>query len=233
MINIPKISKRLEAASSFAESNSVIADVGTDHAYLPIYLYALGRVRGGVVSDINPGPLDRAKANLRGYGCENVFDTVMTDGLSGIEKYGPDDIFILGMGGELIVKIIDEADWVKKRGIRLILQPMTHPEILREYLYSNGFAIIDELLVNEDKIYHVICAEYAESVKREGTDNFELLFGKKNLEKKTEELFLLLNRTRDIYSARLRGKAEAGADADYEKEIIENIDGFLEKEKRK
>jgi tRNA (adenine22-N1)-methyltransferase len=230
-MNVPKISKRLLAAASLAREGVKIADVGTDHAYLPIYLFTSGRVSGGVVSDINRGPVERARANLCDYGCEGAFAALQTDGLSGIEEYAPEDIFILGMGGELIARIISDAPWVKKAGVRLILQPMTHPELLRDYLSQEGFEINNELLVHEDKIYHIICAEY--SGKRTELDAFEALFGKGNLSEPSEELYALLTRTREIYSQRVAGKMLSGADADYENEIIEKIDEFMKKENGK
>lgn len=233
-MNLPKISKRLHAAASLAREGARIADVGTDHAYLPIYLFLSGKVSGGVVSDINRGPVERARANLRDYGCAKAFSALMTDGLFGVESYSPEDIFILGMGGELIIKIIDEARWVRKSEVRLILQPMTHPEFLRKYLAREGFCIKSELLVDEDKIYHVICAEY-DGVARE-LDGLEALFGRLNLSARSKELYSLFDRTKEIYSQRIAGKSISGADCKYEKELIEEIDRFIkdtEKENRK
>lgn len=224
-MNIPKISKRLEAAASFARQGARIADIGTDHAYLPIYLYAKGVIRGGVASDINEGPTDRARLNIRAWGAESAIEVLRTDGLSGIESYDPEDIFILGMGGELIARIISDAPWVRE-GKRLVLQPMTHPEILREYLYKNGFTVTDEALVEEDKIYQIICAEYVGV--SEDADAAELMFGKRNIARGGELLTKLLVRIREVYVGRVEGKARAGADASDELEMIKTIDRMLE-----
>ncbi len=223
-MNVPKISKRLEAAASFAQSGVRIADIGTDHAYLPIYLYSLGIISGGVASDINEGPTQRARINVRAWGAENAISVLCTDGLSGIEKYCPDNIFILGMGGELIVKILDGAPWVKN-GKRLVLQPMTHPEILRAYLYKNGFDIIDERIVEDDKLYQIICAEYSGNAytPTEG----ELYFGKLNLERGGELLQKLLLHVRAVYEQRIKGKMIAGADSSCEERMISTIDRIL------
>ena len=222
MNDIPKISKRLEAAASFSRAGKTFADVGTDHAYLPIYLCASNKSRGGVASDINEGPVNRARLNVRGWGEEKRIEVVRTDGLNGIEKYGAEDIFILGMGGELIVKIISDAEWLRQSGIRLIVQPMTHPEAVRRYFYENGFSIIDEALVEEEKIYQIICAEY--SGGRESAGELELLIGKKNIDKGGELLYKLLGHTRAVFSARLEGKQSAGAKADLEEKILKQID---------
>ena len=155
-----KLSKRLLAAAELCRQGSFIADVGTDHAYLPIYLANKGKIRGGVVSDINKGPIERATKNIGEWGLRNKLTPILCDGLTEIAEYDPEDIFILGMGGELIAEIIDKAEFVRKRGVRMILQPMTHSEILRKYLLDNGFEIVDEKLVKEEKIYRIILAEY-------------------------------------------------------------------------
>ena len=224
-MNIPKISKRLEAAASFSRRGVRFADVGTDHAYLPIYLNIKAGSKG-VASDINEGPTDRALANVISHGVKNAIEVVQTDGLHGIEKYFPDDIFILGMGGELIVKIISEAPWLKNEGKRLILQPMTHPEAVRKYLTENEFEIVDELIVKDEKIYQIICAEYSGS-SQESLDELELLVGRKNLTKAEPILYELLKNIRRVFSERVSGKQSAGADASFELDMIEKIDKIL------
>ena len=224
-MNIPKISKRLEAAASFSRKGDKIADVGTDHAYLPIYLCALGINERGVASDINRGPIDRAKANIDAWGMADKIATELTDGLNGIEKHSPDTVFILGMGGELIVKIISQAGWLKENKRRLVLQPMTHTEIVREYLWNNGFAIVDECIVIEDKIYQVVCAEYCGENK--AYNKAELYFGALNIKRGGEALEKLLLRSKKVFSERIGGKLCAGANIDEETEMIKNIDKIL------
>ncbi|MBP3370401.1 MAG: SAM-dependent methyltransferase [Clostridia bacterium] len=228
-MNPPKISKRLEAAASFVRRGKRIADIGTDHAYLPIYLYTTGAVSGGVVSDINQGPVERAVSNLHAYGAERVFAAQKADGLCGVLEYEPEDIFILGMGGELIARIIEDEPRIKDARYRLILQPMTHPELLREYLFGAGFDIIDECLVDEDKIYQIICAEYRGISQT--CDSLELYFGRCNLAKKSEELYALMKRTRRVLLERIKGKNISGADTRYEDCMIGRIDEFLAEEK--
>lgn len=223
-MNLPKISKRLEAAASFSQKGAVIADVGTDHAYLPIYLYATGRISGGVASDINQGPTDRARVNVKGWGADKAISVIRTDGLRGIEEYSPDEIFILGMGGELIVRILEDATWVKNNK-RLILQPMTHAETLRAYLWANGFEIIDETIVEEDKLYQIICAEY--TGKAYTPNMSELFFGKINVERGGELFLKLLKHTRSVYEQRIKGKLIADADCTDERQMIDTINEIL------
>ena len=229
-MNLPKISKRLQAAASFSQKGARIADIGTDHAYLPIYLYVSGSISGGVASDINEGPTDRARVNVRGWGADKAIDVIRTDGLCGIEKYEPDEIFILGMGGELIVRILNDAPWVKN-GKRLILQPMTHPEILREYLWREGFSIIDEKIVEEDKLYQIICAEYTGNVYK--PTESEIFFGKINAERGGELFLKLLLHTKKVYEQRIKGKLMADADCTDEKRMIDHIDKTIKGEEKK
>lgn len=219
------LSKRLTAAAELCRKGSFICDVGTDHAYLPIYLCQKDIARGGVVSDINKGPIERAEKNIKETGMEKRLTAVLCDGLTRLEEYSPEDIFILGMGGELIVRIISDAPFVKKEGVRLILQPMSHPEILRKYLLDNGFCIIDERLVKEDKIYQIILAEYFGA--NSAYNQIELMLGKINIEKKDSLLAELLRHTKNVYLKRIEGKNLANADATEEKELLLEIEKLL------
>jgi len=173
------LDERLQCAADFVRDNAVVADIGTDHAYLPIYLLTNDRIKFAVASDINRGPLDRAKKNAAQYSVDDKMDFILSDGLCGInpDAHGVTDIVICGMGGELITKIIDDSPYTRTKGVRLILQPMTFSDKVRYYLASNGFDILDERLCEASgKIYTCILAEYDGGVR-----NFtqaELLLGK-------------------------------------------------------
>ena len=225
-MNSPKISKRLLCAASFAKKGEIIADVGTDHAYLPIYLYTSGVIRGAVVSDINEGPIERARKNIIEYSCDGAIKPILCDGLSKIREYSPDSVFILGMGGELIANIIAEAEWLKEKGTRLVLQPMTHAEILREYLYKSGFETIDEAIIEDSKIYQITVAKYTGKITK--ADRLELRFGKINLEKREDVLIDALMREKEILGARLAGKQKAGIDGGEDAELFDMIEKYLE-----
>jgi len=224
MIKI-KLSKRLSAAAEFCRHGSFIADVGTDHAYLPIYLAERGIIRGGVVSDINKGPIERAIAHIAEHCQGERLKAVLCDGLSELEGYAPEDIFILGMGGELIARIISDAPFTKERGIRLILQPMTHAELLRKFLYDNGYSITEETLVREEKIYQLIVAEYSGEIIP--YNDLELLLGKKNIERRDELLLSLAEHTKRVLCERIRGKRTAGADVCAEEEILKGLEKLI------
>lgn len=220
-----KLSKRLSAAADLVRENSFVADVGTDHAYLPLWLLLEGRIRGGVVSDINEGPLRRAVAHIRQYGCEGRLSTLLCDGLSALEAYAPEDIFILGMGGELIARILSDAPFTKKEGIRLILQPMTHPELLRAFLLKNGYEIVEEVLVKEEKIYQILVTEYTGNASED--DALSLLFGRINLTRGGALMEELLRRWEGILLRRLAGKQGAGESAREEEDLLSDIHDYF------
>jgi tRNA (adenine22-N1)-methyltransferase len=154
---------------------------------------------------------------------------VLCDGLSKIDPDSVDDIAIFGMGGELIIKIIDEAAWTKDHNKRLILQPMTHPEKLREYLAKNGFQILGETIsYDRGKIYQTICAQY-DGVARK-YDDFTLAFGEFILKEKNQLLLDLLELTKHKLERKINGKREGGDDITYESFMIESITKYIERE---
>ncbi len=167
-----KLTPRLMTAVPYVRGGRLVADIGTDHAYLPIYLCEQRRLTPvtlmngetlcAIAADINRGPVERADQHIAEARLTKYIKTLQTDGLTGLDAFDPADIIIFGMGGELIASILAAAPWAGGVGKRLILQPMTHAEKLREYLFSAGFAIIGETLSREgDRIYQTICAEPA------------------------------------------------------------------------
>ena len=221
-IKSPILTPRLTAAASFVRSGAFVADVGTDHAYLPIALVLSGRARGAVASDINEGPYLRALANVRNHSLTKKISVLHTPGLCGVEKFSPTDIVICGMGGELIASIINDASFTKDTSVRLVLQPMTHSEILRKYLLDNGFKIIDEKLAKEEKIYEIICAEY--TGEGEEYSEAELLIGKKNIERGGELLGELLSHHLTILKRIANAKKAASANAEKEDRLIKALE---------
>ncbi len=220
-MTIPKLSERLRRAADLVRQDSFVADVGTDHAYLPIALLAEGKIRGGVVSDINKGPIERAQKNICACGFEDRLTPILCDGLSQIQPFSPEDILILGMGGELIASILAAAPWTKDKNIQLILQPMTHPEVLRRFLLEEGYQITEEVLVKEEKIYQILSATYGD--EEDPYTALELLVGRKNLLRRdtlTEELLLHWER---VLTARRDGKRSAGAASPEEDELLREI----------
>lgn len=199
---------RLEKAVSFGRKGKRVADIGTDHASLPIHLVGNGFAPYAVACDINTGPLNAAKYNIAEAGLSDRIDTLLTDGLKGLESYSPEDVYILGMGGELISRIIVESELSRNNGVRFILQPMTHPNDLREGLYSNGFNIIDEALVRDrDRVYQIIVAEYGGIIRR--VSEVELWLGTHNIDRGGDELIELAT----VYASALKKKIDGYAAA--------------------
>lgn len=152
-----QLTPRLRAAADLVPAGARLADVGTDHAYLPAYLLQEGVIQRAVVSDLRRGPLDRARATAERYGLTERMDFRLCDGLSGIAPEEADTIVIAGMGGETIAAILEAAPWTVREDCRLILQPMTMQHILRPWLQEHGYAIDKELLACEgNNIYTIL-----------------------------------------------------------------------------
>lgn len=144
-----------------------VSDVGCDHAYLSLYLVLSNIADGAIASDLRKGPLEAAKANICRYECEGKIDTLLTDGLIGVEEYDPTDIVVCGMGGETIMTILNDAPFVKKLGRRVILQPMTGIAEVAIYLQMNGFRIYAERYALDDKKPYRIFGAVYDGVVRE------------------------------------------------------------------
>lgn len=152
---------RLASAAGLVRQGARFADIGTDHAHLPLALLREGRIDFAICSDINRGPLESAMANAREAGFFDRIKFVLTDGAAALADEGITDIAICGMGGELIAEIIEKAHFLKDESVRLILQPMSRQGVLRDYLARSGFRIINEVYsYSQGKYYVTICAEY-------------------------------------------------------------------------
>ena len=219
-MNEIKLSKRLLAAANFVSQGSYVADIGTDHAYVPIYLMQKGIARGVVASDVNKGPLEKARENIEKYGFADKIHLKLTDGFDGLGEYSPNEAIICGMGGDLIQRIIDDSKYAKSTGVKLILQPMTQIYELRKYL-SLGFEILDERVVfDENKLYQLICCRY--DGKEHTYSDAELELGKINIKNKSKEYFMLLDFTVAKKEKVLQGLKVGGYPTDrIEKEINE------------
>lgn len=156
-----RLDSRLSEVAAFVRKNSVVADIGTDHAYLLGFLLQQGIISKGIAADLRQGPLDNAKRTLMECGqLENV-RLVLSDGLDKLKKGDCDDIVIAGMGGILIKDILERTPWVYDEKIRIIAQPMSHAEVLRRFFLENGFRIISEAAATDGRHnYCIILAEY-------------------------------------------------------------------------
>lgn len=170
-----RLSPRLQACADYVPQGSSLADVGTDHAYLPVWLIQNGRVSTPVVAcDINEGPLDRARSSAREYGVESEIVFLLNNGLAGTKAELAETVVIAGMGGETIMDIITAAQWDWERHT-LVLQPMSKIYELCRGLYENGLYIEQERLVRDaGEIYRVLLVKPG---KREMPEPLELYAG--------------------------------------------------------
>ena len=156
------LDSRLSLCASFVRQDSKLADIGTDHAYLPVWLCQNGVCKSAIAADINPEPLSRGQLTIAQAGLEDKVKTRLSDGLKGISADEADDIVIAGMGGELIAKIILDCEYSRDKDKRFILQPMTKSELLIERLCQNGFEILSQdCCVASNKCYTVLLVQYS------------------------------------------------------------------------
>ena len=159
------LDKRLGTAAALVRHGARVADIGTDHAYLPVYLVQTGVCPSAIASDIGKGPLEAARHTVTAAGLTDTISLRLGDGLAGIAPDEVDDIVIAGMGGETIAAILQAAPWVKNPTLRLILQPMTRAEDLRRFLLTNGFSVLQERLIQDSRhLYPVLAAVYTGEV---------------------------------------------------------------------
>jgi len=149
-----ELSERLNFIIKNIENTSVLADIGTDHGYIPLHALKSGICSKAIAVDINKEPLDKARLNaiLEGMGEELEFR--LGDGLKVLEKDEVEVTVIAGMGGNLIRDILEEQIEKVNSMKYLILQPAQNPEVLREYLYTNNYEIINEDLCLDENIYY-------------------------------------------------------------------------------
>ena len=228
-MNKMKIDARLLAVAELVSDGAYLADVGTDHAYLPIHLAEQGKISGAVASDIHKGPLESAEKNIREAGFSDKICTVLTDGLQGLEPYPVTDVVIAGMGGLMIKGILEKASAFKERSVKFILQPMQHIPDLRRYLGENGFAIQKEAQATaEGKFYQIILCSYDGVVRKE--TELELLLGAYNLlhkKENAENFRRLCDRQLDVLREKIKGLEKGGYSAEKERALYGAIEQEL------
>lgn len=155
-----RLQPRLQCIADRVPRGARLADVGTDHGYLPVYLLQRRRISGAIASDINAAPLEHARRTAEEYGV--TLDLRLCAGLDAIAPGEADTVVIAGMGGETIISILQNAAW-DWRGVTLLLQPMTKAELLRRWLPEHGLRIAAERLVRDKGvIYAVMTVEAGE-----------------------------------------------------------------------
>ena len=186
------LSKRLNAVAGQITIGNTVADIGTDHGYIPIYMTLNDFSPKAYAMDVNEGPLMRASENIRKYTVEGKIVTRLSDGLKGLMPGEANSIVIAGMGGLLTIRILSDGKEVAESADELILSPHSDVHLVREYLADNDYKIINEDMVLEDgKFYFIL--KVVKGVM-ELRDDVEKFFGKYLIERKDETMGMYLKK---------------------------------------
>lgn len=170
-MNVFKISERLQQVAALITEGNVVADIGTDHAYLPIHIVKSGISRKVIAMDVRKGPLEKAQQNVRDYGVSDNVSIRRSDGLGALCPMEAETITICGMGGKLIQSILENGKDKYNSHTQLILSPQSELREFRQYLYSFGYSVQKEVMLKEDgQFYFIFCCH------RDGQNDFEDFF---------------------------------------------------------
>lgn len=190
-----ELSKRLKAVSDYVSDGSVLADVGTDHGYIPIYLVRQNRIQKAIALDVNKGPLERARSHIQIYGLEAKIETRLSNGVEQITPGECDCVVIAGMGGALTIRILEDGEGVFRSLREFVLQPQSEIAKVREFLCKNQYRIQEENMVYEDGKYYPVLLVVNQ--KPELYSDIEFLYGKKLLENRHPVLGQFLEKEKE------------------------------------
>lgn len=226
-----KLSQRLQAIADMVPQGSSVADIGTDHGFLPCYLAQNGQAVQVIACDINAQPLALAQKNVADYNVTDIVSTRLGNGLSVIEPGEVDVVTIAGMGGALMLEILDAAPGVVDRLQRIILQPNVGMEAVRIWAEKNRWHIVQEELIRENDRFSVIIAmEPGRSLK--SMTPVELFLGPELLAKQHPLLGLYISEEWDKTQKVLAQLAQSGSEESRHKEKMlqrkwEDINGVI------
>lgn len=189
-----ELSKRLQAVADLVSPGLTVADVGTDHGYIPIYLTLTGKSPKVIAMDIKEGPLQRAKDHIAAYDLQDKIETRLSNG---VERLAPNEfecVVIAGMGGALAVQIMEEGEEVFKNLKEFVLQPQSELYKVRKYLKDHSYKIVAENMVLEEGKYYPMM-RVIQGEDGDYTD-VELLYGKYLLQEKNSILKSFLEKER-------------------------------------
>ena len=218
-----KLTDRLLKIASLVTEGKRVADIGTDHGYIPVYLLNKNKVPFAILADVNKGPLDNARKEVRHNNLLDKTDLRLGSGIEVLKKGEVDEVIIAGMGGILISELLEAKKNVAHSLDKLILQPMQAQDELRKYLLNNGYEILDEVLVKEDfRIYEIIVAKYT-SVNTIIEDDIYYEVSKKLIENKDPLVNELVDKKIFMYNSILK-KLEGKTGEEIEKKIKMSTD---------
>jgi tRNA (adenine22-N1)-methyltransferase len=176
-----QLSHRLATIAECVPKGSKVVDVGTDHAYIPIYLIKNSFIKTCIATDINNGPLKKAKLNMQLHKVENI-ELKLTNGLQGVKCGEADTIIIAGMGGYLMIDILQNSLELVKSAKKLILQPQQDITQVRKFLHHIGFKIEDEVFIQDDEKYYTVITAVLGNEKYD--HEYDYVYGKVLINKK-------------------------------------------------
>lgn len=159
-----KLSKRLETIASFVPEGSRIADVGTDHGYIPIHLVQEKKAKHAIAMDVRPGPLLRARSHIEEAGLTEAIEVRLSDGLLMLEKDEADCVVIAGMGGELMIHILEQGKRLWDNIPYWVFSPQSELHKMRKFLMEQSFSVEQEIMIKEDGKYYIVMR----AVRRQG-----------------------------------------------------------------
>lgn len=224
-----ELSIRLQAVANLVTPGMRLADVGTDHAYIPIYLVEQNRIPSAIAMDIGKGPLERAVEHIGEYGLREQIQTRLSDGLKNLKKEEADAMIAAGMGGGLVIKILSDSRETARSLKELILQPQSEIAKVRAYLLTNGYRIAEENMVLDDGKYYPMMKAVPEQADLCAEASYlpeELEFGRILLGEKNPVLKQFLEREIGINQTIL--ESLAGQESGRARERMEEIRARIE-----
>ena len=221
-----ELSKRLQAVADFVSEGLVVADVGTDHGYIPIYLIETKKSPKAFAMDVNKGPLLRAKEHIAEHGLETRIETRLSDGVRALKKGECECVVVAGMGGALTIKIMEEGKDVFRNLKEFVLQPQSELQKVRAYLYQNAYSIVEENMVLDDgKFYPMFRVINGQSQEYHA---IELCYGKLLLEQKNAVLKTFLQKEKAVKELILSNLEQSFGEhiETRRKEIQEELEGI-------
>ena len=221
-----ELSKRLQAVADFVSEGLVVADVGTDHGYIPIYLIETKKSPKAFAMDVNKGPLLRAKEHIAEHGLETRIETRLSDGVRALKKGECECVVVAGMGGALTIKIMEEGKDVFRNLKEFVLQPQSELQKVRAYLYQNAYSIVEEnMVLDDEKFYPMFRVINGQSQEYHA---IELCYGKLLLEQKNAVLKTFLQKEKAVKELILSNLEQSFGEhiETRRKEIQEELEGI-------
>lgn len=234
-----ELSDRLRAVAELVTPHLIIADVGTDHGYVPIYLVQNEICPKAIAMDVNQGPLERAEMHIRAYHLESKIQTRLSDGLKELRQGEADAVILAGMGGGLMIRILESSKEVVNAMKECILQPQTELYRVREYLLKEGFDFLEEKMIREEGKYYPMMKirpprETKETEERNAQvrlwSKAELTYGKLLIQQKNPVLMEYLQREHSakkrilmqLHNQATAAAAERISELEQEQQLIED-----------